>query len=221
MDNIVLFDENAEQYDQWFERNQHILASEIAAIKLVMPDFSKGIEIGVGTGVFAAQLGIQHGVEPAKHMREKASARGIQVIDALAEHLPIENEVYDFAMMVTVDCFLKDILQAFKEVRRILKVNGYFIIAFIDKNAPLGRIYDLKKHTSEFYKPAVFHSACEIRAYLQKAGFAVVDERQTIFDLENKVQESKPGVGEGVFAILKARKIPMQCDLAQEGYSIV
>lgn len=214
MDNIVLFDENAEQYDQWFKRNQHILASEIEAIKLVMPDFNKGIEIGVGTGVFAAQLGIQHGVEPAKHMREKAAARGIRVIDALAEHLPIENEVYDFAMMVTVDCFLTDILQAFKEVWRILKTDGYFIIAFIDKKAPLGRIYDLKKHTSEFYKPAIFHSACEIRSYLQKTGFAVVDERQTIFDLENKVQESKPGVGEGVFAIMKARKISLQYDLA-------
>jgi len=207
MDNISLFDKNAEQYDDWFERNQYILASEVAAIKLVMPDFDRGIEIGVGTGVFAAQLGIQHGVEPAKHMREKASARGIQVIDALAESLPIENEVYDLAMMVTVDCFLTDILRAYKEVWRILKVNGYFIVAFIDKNAPLGRIYDLKKHTSEFYKPAVFHSACEIKAYLQQAGFAVVAERQTIFELENKVQESKTGVGEGVFVIMKAKKI--------------
>lgn len=139
-------------------------------------------------------------------MREKAIAKGLQVFDAVAEYLPMADNTYDLAVMITVDCFLNDVLKAFQEVWRILTDDGWFIIAFIDKNTYLGRIYEQKKGDSEFYKLALFHSADEIKAYLQKTGFAIVDERQTIFDWGKQLQASKTGVGEGVFAVIKAKK---------------
>ena len=42
---------------------------------------------------------------------------------------------------------------------------------------------------------------------LEFAGFEIVEKRQTIYTLENTLQEIKDGLGEGVFAIIKARKI--------------
>ncbi|MHB1377026.1 MAG: class I SAM-dependent methyltransferase [Candidatus Humimicrobiaceae bacterium] len=66
-------------------------------------------------------------------MGAKAAKKGIYVINAFAEELPIADESYQFALMVTVDCFLEDISKALKEVWRILVKDGYFIIAFIDK----------------------------------------------------------------------------------------
>ena len=86
----------------------------------------KGIEIGVGTGRFAAPLGIESGIEPSK-MAIIAKNRGINVINAFAEHLPIKNSVFDFVLMVTTVCFLDNIENAFQEVKRILKPGAQFV----------------------------------------------------------------------------------------------
>jgi len=109
--------------------------------------------------------------------------------------------------MVTVDCFLDDVSKAFSEVRRILVSDGIFIIAFLDKATPLGQLYEKNKHLHKSYRDANFHTSTEIVSLLRAGGFEVVDKRQTVYSLENKLQEIKCGVGEGVFAVIKAKKI--------------
>jgi len=108
--------------------------------------------------------------------------------------------------MVTADCFLKDANKAFKEVWRILSNEGIFVIAFIDRETPLGKLYNEKKHSNNFYKHAHFHSAKEIIKLLETNRFTILDKKQTIFTLENKIQEIMDGVGEGVFAVIKSKK---------------
>lgn len=201
-----IFGNNADKYEEWFKENNFILDSEISAIKKLLPAFEKGIEIGVGTGIFASLLGIKDGVEPSVKMREKAAAKGINVINAKAEKLPVADNTYQLALMVTVDCFLDDVLRAFREVRRILADDGYFIVAFIDRETALGQIYNQRKASDEFYKHANFHSSGDIINYLEEAGFDIVDKRQTIYSFQNKIQEVKNGNGEGVFAVVKAQK---------------
>lgn len=58
--------------------------------------------------------------------------------------------------MVTVICFLDDVLQAFKEAYRVLKPGGYILVGFIDKESVLGRQYMEKREKSLFYQDAVF-----------------------------------------------------------------
>jgi len=206
MNSNEIFENSADLYEEWFEKNNYIFDSEILAIKQLLPIFDKGIEIGVGTGIFASLLGIKDGVEPSKNMSEKAIKRGINVISAKAEKLPITNESYQLVLMVTVDCFLEDIEKAFKEVWRIISKNGYFIIAFIDRKTPLGEIYDQMKSLDELYAHAKFHSAEEITNLLKDAGFVILEKKQTVFTLDNKLQEIKDGVGEGVFVVIKGQK---------------
>ncbi|MHB1348051.1 MAG: class I SAM-dependent methyltransferase [Candidatus Humimicrobiaceae bacterium] len=201
-----VFNNKIEQYEKWFKTNKNLLDAELETIRQMLPASGEGIEIGVGTGIFATNLGIEHGVEPSEKMGAKAAKKGIHVINAFAEELPIEDESYQFALMVTVDCFLEDVAKAFKEIWRILVKDGYFIIAFIDKTTSLGIIYEQHKHSDSFYKYANFHSSEEIIILLKKAGFEILEKKQTIFTLENKVQEIKDGVGEGVFAVIKAKK---------------
>lgn len=201
-----VFGLNIELYEEWFAKNNNIVKSEIEAIKQLLPKSGKGIEIGVGTGIFASGLGIKTGVEPSENMRNRAIERGITTINAYAENLPISDEVYDFVLMVTVDCFFNHPSHAFREAYRILTKEGFLIVAFIDKNTSLGQIYEGKKASNVFYKNARFHSATEIEELLKIAHFEIVDRRQTVFNLENIIQEIKPGVGEGVFAIIKAMK---------------
>ena len=201
-----VFEDSADSYEEWFVKNNYILDSEIEAIKHLLPASGEGVEIGVGTGIFSSRLGIKHGIESSGKMREKAIERGIDVIGAFAEKLPMADETYQFALMVTVDCYLADVVQAFKEVWRILSKDGYFIIAFLDRETALGTVYDQKKHSSQSYKYANFHSAEEIENYLEMTGFAVQEKKQTVFSLDNKPQEIKDGVGEGLFAVIKAKK---------------
>jgi len=201
-----VYDNSVELYDEWFINNNNILDTEIQIIKDLLPDSDEGIEIGVGTGIFSYRLKIKHGVEPSKRMRQKAIDRGIDVIAAYAENLPIASESYKFALMITVDCFLEDLIKAFREVWRILDDDGFFIIAFLDRETPLGTLYDHNKHSDSFYGNANFNSAKEIEEYLLSTGFEVIEKKQTIYTLDNICQEIKPGTGEGVFAVFKAKK---------------
>ena len=202
-----VFDTEVQDYDAWFKTNDKLFSLELAAIRELLPTDARGIEIGVGTGIFASKLGINDGIEPSEKMAAEAIRKGIKVIKASAEALPLADRAYQFALMVTVDCFLADTIKAFSEVWRILVCKGTFIIAFLDKATPLGKRYEENKHLHRSYQNANFHTAKEIEHLLIEAGFAIQERKQTIFSLENNEQEIKDGVGEGLFAVIKAEKI--------------
>lgn len=197
----------ADEYEAWFSENHHLFMSEVEAIRRLLPEFEKGIEVGVGTGLFAQKLGIKEGVEPSSAMRAKAESRGIVTYDAAVEKLPFADHSYDLVLMVTVDCFLQDLGLALREIYRVLKTNGSLIIAFLDHASPLGEVYDKHKESSPFYASASFNSAEQMRGVLQESGFQIIDTCQTVFDLENRKQDVLSGTGEGVFAVVLAGKL--------------
>lgn len=207
-DTATAFDQNTLDYDQWFEKHSAVYQSEILAIQQAIPQNKKGIEIGVGTGRFAEPLNIKFGVEPSENMAEVAEQRGITVYRAYAENLPIENNSFDFALMVTTVCFLSDIPKAFSEVHRILKPNGEIILAIIDKNSELGRKYEMEKSTNKFYKDAHFQSTEELTTLLQKSGFQNFQYWQALTSVrENEIEKPKTGFGQGSFVVIKANKV--------------
>ncbi len=203
------FDEYLSEYEQWFIDNHFVFESELIALQQVLPSNGKGVEIGVGSGIFASRLGIKDGVEPSFTMREKARERHINVIEGIAEKLPYQNESYDYAMIVTTICFVDNVLQSFKEAHRILKKNGIFIIGFVDKNSPVGKIYLKNKNQSVFYKYADFYSTQEVYDFLFETGFIIEKTLQTVFgmlDTIKEVQIPRNGYGEGSFVVIKAVK---------------
>lgn len=204
------FDEHLAEYEQWFIDNYFVFQSELEAIQKVLPSIGKGVEIGVGSGIFASLLGIKNGIEPSFAMREKAIERGINAIDGVAEKLPYPDKSYDFALMVTTICFVDDVLQSFNEVHRILKQNGTFIIGFVDKNSPVGKIYLKNKNQSVFYKDAVFYSTEKVYNYLSETSFKIETTFQTVFgmlDTIRKVQIPQNGYGKGSFVVIKVIKL--------------
>jgi len=68
-----------------------VYLSELEAVRSMLPVDGTGIEIGVGTGRFAAPLGIKLGLEPSKSMASLARQRGIEVVEGEAEALPFED----------------------------------------------------------------------------------------------------------------------------------
>lgn len=201
------FDKYYKRYEEWFKRNEYVYKSELKAVNYFIPEDKKGIEIGVGSGKFAAPLGVEVGVEPSKKMRRIAKKRGIEVYKGRGEYLEFDDNSFDYALMVTTICFLEDVERSFQEVRRVLKDNGEFIIAFVDKDTFLGKEYLSKKDENVFYKDAVFYSTKEVVTFLEKTSFKNIEFVQTIFkkitDID-EVQDFKKGYGEGGFVVIKA-----------------
>jgi predicted TPR repeat methyltransferase len=94
MKNKNIFNNKVKQYKEWFNINKNLLSTELEIIRQLLTASGEGIEIGVGTGIFASSLGIKHGIEPSEKMAAKAAKKGIYVINAFAEVLPIADESY-------------------------------------------------------------------------------------------------------------------------------
>ncbi len=209
MPKVEPFEEYTSQYEDWFERNRFLYESELAAIREQLPERGKGIEIGVGSGRFAAPLGIKLGIEPSHKMRELAQSRGIKAIEGVAEKLPFRDSQFEFALMVTTVCFVDDIQTSFQEAYRVLKPGGYLIIGFIDKESSIGKSYQQRKKKSIFYRIATFYTVDEVVSNLKKVGFKNFNFTQTIFHSLSKIKAIEPikeGYSEGSFVTIKALK---------------
>ena len=205
--NLSEFDQHALDYDFWFDENPDIFQSELLAIQQAVPENKVGMEVGVGTGRFAQALGIKLGIEPSENMAKVAEQRGIKVLKAFAEHIPLEDSSYDYALMVTTECFLTDIPKAFSEVNRILKPGGDFIIGMIDKNSRLGKKYVPEMWGSKFYRTAHFQSTEEISEFLKQEGFNDFKYWETLVNQNiHKIQKPSPSYGNGGFVVIKATK---------------
>ncbi len=204
------FDHYADEYDDWFVINQYAFQSELNAIKKALPENGDTVEVGIGSGIFAAQLGIKEGIEPSEAMREKAKKKDIRVMDAVAENLPYTDQSKNAVLMVTTICFVNDIYKSFQEVHRVLKDDGHFIIGFVDKNSPIGKFYLEHKDENAFYEDAIFFGTEELYEILKDTGFKINKTYQSVFgkiEEINKVQNVLVGYGQGSFIVIKAQKI--------------
>lgn len=208
-----VFDQQVDAYEAWFERYPHAYASELEAVRALLPQTGLGLEVGVGTGRFAAPLGVRLGVEPAAAMRRVAEARGVAVIDGTAEALPFPDQSVDYVLMVTTLCFVDDPGQAMREVYRVLRPDGAFVLAFIDRESRLGRRYAQHKADRVFYREARFHSTDAVTRLLLDAGFQRLVYRQTLFGEPAAMEQSDPvraGYGHGAFVVIQGEKAAAQ-----------
>ncbi|MBN2323589.1 MAG: methyltransferase domain-containing protein [Spirochaetes bacterium] len=202
------FDDYYNHYEEWFEDNRFAWLSELDAVRYFIPESGRGMEIGVGSGRFAAHLGIGVGVEPSEAMRKLARVRGIDVYDAVAESLPFGDGTFDFALMVTTICFVDDVRTSFTEARRVLKKGGRFIVGFVDRNSDLGRTYEIHKEENVFYRDATFYSTDDVIALLDECGFEKPQAVQTIFGdfrMLTRIEPFTKGYGRGGFVVVCAK----------------
>ena len=203
------FDNHLKEYEEWFDSNRYVYLSELEAVKQLLPSEGRGIEIGIGSGLFAEPLGIKEGCDPSAEMRGKAAKRGLKVRECVAEDLPYENGSVDYVLMVTTICFVDDPEKTFREIFRVLKPGGAVLVSFVDKDSPVGKIYLENKAKSMFYKEATFFGTDEILDLLKKAGFEIDRIVQTVFGKLNEVNEAqqpKEGHNEGSFVVVRAAK---------------
>jgi ubiquinone/menaquinone biosynthesis C-methylase UbiE len=205
------FNDHVAEYEEWFEKYPFVFQSEVEALRYFLPEGNniRGLEVAAGTGRFSRELGIKEGIEPAANMRALALERGVDVISGEAEHLPYQNESFDFVLMVFCISYFEDLSTAFKEANRVLKNGGKLIVGFIDKNSIIGKSYEQRKSSSIFYKQANFYSTKRVISELRKTGYKKLEFVQTLFLPLDDIKEFEPpkhGYGQGSFVVIKALK---------------
>ncbi|GCD10726.1 class I SAM-dependent methyltransferase [Clostridium tagluense] len=92
----------------------------------------------------------------------------VEILHASVEKIPFENNKFDVISAVETIYFWPNLIESFKEVKRILKPSGKFIIIcemyssenFKERNDKLIALSDMKIHTPK-----------ELKELLEKAGF--------------------------------------------------
>jgi SAM-dependent methyltransferase len=203
------FRELAPEYEAWFETHEPTYRAELEALEALRPAADRSLSVGVGTGRFAAPLGVEYGIEPSPEMGVRARDRGIEVVRGVGERLPIRDGSFEFVLAVTTVCFFDDLQLALSEAHRVLEPGGHVLIGFVDRESPVGRQYEATKGENPFYREATFYTAAELQSALESAGFAEVVARQTVFtDPESMTEPDpvEPGTGDGSFVAVRARR---------------
>ena len=217
------FETRTDEYDAWYDDHAGAYRAERAALEVALPDResieqSRAVEVGVGTGRFAAPLGVSIGVDPARNPLEYARERGVAPVRGVAEFLPIADESLDLVLFATTLCFVDDLEATLAECHRALRPGGTLVVGLLDRASPLGQSYQEHKSETPFYAAATFHSAEETVDALETAGFTVDGRWQTVFDDPAELEVGEPaaaanaleadvreGHGDGLFAVLRAR----------------
>jgi ubiquinone/menaquinone biosynthesis C-methylase UbiE len=183
MDNF--FDSIADAYDNWYDtpEGSAIFREEVQCLRnLCDPYDGRWLEVGIGTGRFATDLGITHGIDLSFPMVKKAVSRGMRGQVGRAEQLPIRTGSLDGVLMALTLCFLENPETAFLECARVLRDKGKLVLGTIPADSPWGRAYVNKGAQGHpVYSHARFHTIREVIHLAENADFRLRQSRSALF----------------------------------------
>lgn len=203
------FETYHQRYDEWFIQHEAAYHSELLAVRAQLPWQGLGLSIGVGTGRFAAPMGIPIGIDPAREVLGYAAKRGIATVQAIAEALPFSEHSFARALCVTTICFVDDAGAMLREAFRVLQPGGVLVIGFIDRTSSLGQHYLAHQTENVFYRDATFFSAAEVEQLLNDVGFAETVWVQTLtksLEETREIEALTNGYGHGAFVVVRAQR---------------
>ncbi len=191
------FIEHATQYDQWFdtERGARLFRHEVDCLQAAISGKTGDwLEVGVGSGRFAAALGIGHGVDVSSPMITMARERGINALVAPGEEMPYADAIFDGAVIVCSLCFMGKPTEVIRECHRVIKSQGRLFIAHIPSDSPLGHYNaDRGKNHYSFYSSARFFTSREIIVMASMCSFSFLFESGCDLPLPPDIGEGFPG----------------------------
>lgn len=193
-----MFDSCAEDYDRWFDnpKSTILFKAELAAVRSVLHGIQRPyLEIGVGTGRFARELGIQYGIDPAIRMLRIAETRGVEVKQATGESLPFGDHVFGAVFILFTLCFVQNPEQVLREVKRVLRKKGGLIVGILNRESPWGRLYAKKKEEGHpIYRHAHFFSIPELSGLIRKSGMFIEAYASALLQLPSEEPHEEKAV---------------------------
>jgi|GEM_PF-904412 len=212
-----IFDKTASTYDNWYLSpiGMHAFCSELMGLEALLPHSGLGVDIGAGTGIFAAHLSTAERdvvcIDPSPGMLRMARKRGLPAILATAESLPMKIGSLDFAYAVTVIEFLEDPVKALRSISVTLKEDATLVILLINSESTWGEQYSKQAEKGDpVFSHARLYTEGEASSLLEKAGFELLEIMGTLTASpdepikEYKLVSVKQGVG---VILIKAGKM--------------
>ena len=200
-----VFDDLSARYDAWYERNAIIYEDELEAVR-ALGLRGLGVEVGVGTGRFAAPLGVPLGIDASERMLRAAALRGVEPVRALAEELPLRGSSVDYVLFVVTLCFLDDPLAALREAARVARPGGSIAACVVPRDSPWGIYY--MSRGGPFYSAAKFYTVDEVSSMMRSAGLVPSRISSTLSrgPLDPPAKEQPGGDPRAGFVCLSSRK---------------
>lgn len=189
------FERAAARYDRWFETSpgREIFAHEVACLEELV-GAGRWLEVGVGTGRFAAALGIRAGIDPSREMLRRAVSRGVRGIVGRAEALPLAGRSLDGVLLVVTICFVDDPAAAIRECARVLRPGGALVLGLVPAESAWGRDYARKgREGHPFYAAARFYETTQVLDLARAAGLVLADARSCLFGPPGTSPDTPPG----------------------------
>ena len=148
------------------------------------------IEVGAGAGSnfahYPATVEEVVAVEPEPYLVKQARAAAaradvrIEVLDGVADHLPVDDCSFDAAVACLVLCTVPDQMRALAEMRRVLRPGGELrFYEHVLSNRPALALS--QRAVDRVFWPRAFggcHTARDTPAAIAAAGFEVEDQRR-------------------------------------------
>ncbi len=205
----TVFQERAGEYDSWYD-NSPLFAAELAALhRIEQPLPEPRVEIGVGPGRFAEQLGVTTGIDPAPAALQLAQKRGIIPVAGIGEQLPLRTGSAGTVFILFTLCFLEDPAKALRECHRVLADNGRLVIGQVPAASKLGRgLEEKKRQGNPYYRPARFYTLAQAQKMLNSSGFTMLETWATRLNPDDPAASAaRPGCSEEAdFCILVCGK---------------
>ena len=180
-----IFDQQAARYDAWYDTpsGEALFLEELAALGPLLDGLPHPwLEVGVGSGRFAAALGAEFGVDPAAKALALAARRSVRVAVAHGESLPFPDATFGAVLFVAALCFIPDPTAALREARRVLRSGGRILLGLIPAEGPWGRHYRaLAAEGHAYYRLAHFFTRGELASLLAAAGLRPERVRSALF----------------------------------------
>lgn len=149
------FDGYANQYDEWFMKNEHLFTSELRLFKKVLGDINgkKLLSVGCGSGLFESYIDCSNveGIEPSEDMGKIAIKRGVNIIKfGLIEDVDLPDNTYDIIYFNGSCSYMEDLKPVFEKSLQALKENGKLILLDVPKESAFGFMYLLGKSLNTY-----------------------------------------------------------------------
>jgi ubiquinone biosynthesis O-methyltransferase len=150
------------------------------------------LDVGCGDGEFALELArrgaIVTGIDVSAAMIDAAKDRAKQhnadvtFEVAVAEHLPFAAEHFDIVTAITILCFVDNAAPVFREIARVLRPGGRFVIGELCKWSTWAAARRIRAWLgSRLWHRGRFRTANELRDLAEHAGLAVKNVRGAIY----------------------------------------
>ena len=214
------FDGYANQYDEWFMKNENVFESELRLFKKALGNIEgkKILSVGCGSGLFESYIdssGID-GVEPSRDMGAVAEKRGVKIIAyGLIEDIELPEKYYDIIYFNGSSSYMEELTPIYEKSLKSLKYGGNLILLDVPKESAFGFMYLLGKSLNtyeheflngvmpslpyplELASSGVWHSTEEKINILKSLGISKFSFYQTLIKNPMYTNEKPEEVSEG------------------------